>query len=329
MITMRVVIALSLALPAAERYHLGMSDAHISDHALPVTITPGPDAQPYVPDPASRFRVKLDARVDFTNGGHAAVEGFLLDLPGESVTPRRAAEMLVSAMNLLRAGPVTITRMEVVSRGVHDDAVPPATDALATQAAVRVAYGEVRALAAAKTRDRLDAWSRKFIALSPFCVVASADARGWCDATPRGDAPGFVRALDDVTLAMPDRLGNNRVDTLLNVAANPRVGLLFMIPGVRETLRVNGRAVISSDMALRDSMAERGKAPASVLVITIEELFFHCGKALIRSDLWNPEKHLAPGIIPPIGRMVAEQLGSIDPAKAEADTLTAYVERLY
>jgi PPOX class probable FMN-dependent enzyme len=237
--------------------------------------------------------------------------------------------MLVSAMHLLRAGPVTITRMEVVPRGAHDDAASPVADALTSQAAVREAYGEVRTLAAAKTRDRLDAWSRKFLSLSPFCVIASADARGWCDATPRGDAPGFVRPLDDHTLAMPDRLGNNRVDTLLNVASNPRVGLVFMIPGVRETLRVNGRAVISTAMGLRESMAERGKPPASVLVISIEELFFHCGKALIRSDLWNPEKRLAPGIIPPIGRMVAEQLGGIDPAKAEADTLSAYVERLY
>lgn len=306
-----------------------MSDAHIPDHALPVTVTPDPGAPPYAPNPASAFRVKCDARVDFTNGGHAAVEGFLLDLPGETVTPARLAEMLVSAMNLLRAGKVTITRMAVVPRGAHDDAAAPVGDALATQAAVREAYGEVRALAAAKTRDRLDAWSRKFIALSPFCVIASADARGWCDATPRGDAPGFVRALDDVTLAMPDRLGNNRVDTLLNVASNPRVGLVFMIPAVRETLRVNGRAVISTDTALRESMAERGKAPSSVLVITIEELFFHCGKALIRSELWNPEKHLAPGTIPPIGRMVAEQLGGLDPAKAEADTLVAYIERLY
>lgn len=306
-----------------------MSDAHSPDHPLPVTITPDPDAPPYVADPTSRFRVKFDARIDFTNGGHAAVEAFLLDLPGETVTPRRLAEMIVSAMNLLRPGPVTITRMEVVPRGAHDDAAAPAADALASQAAVREAYGAVRTLAAAKTRDRLDPWSRKFVSLSPFCVAASADAAGWCDATPRGDAPGFVRVLDDTTLAMPDRRGNNRVDMLLNIASNPRVGLLFMIPGVRETLRVNGRAAISTDMGLRESMAERGAVPTSVLVITIEELFFHCGKALIRSDLWNPEKHLAPGIIPPIGRMVADQLGTIDPAEAEADTLRGYVERLY
>jgi PPOX class probable FMN-dependent enzyme len=306
-----------------------MSDAHTADHALPITLTPDPDAPPYVRDPSSRFRVKFDARVDFTNGGHAAVEDFLLDIPGESVTPARLAEMIVSAMNLLRAGPVTITRMAVVPRGAHDDAAAPAPGTLATQSAVRAAYGEVRPLAAAKTRPRLDAWSRTFISLSPFCVVASADARGWCDATPRGDAPGFVRVLDDMTLALPDRLGNNRVDTLLNVASNPRVGLLFMIPGVRETLRVNGRATISTEAALREGMAERGKVPASVLVIAIEELFFHCGKALIRSELWNPNRHVPAGTIPPIGRMVADQLGTIDPDKAEADTLAAYVERLY
>jgi PPOX class probable FMN-dependent enzyme len=306
-----------------------MSDAHGTDHPLPVTLTPDPDAPPYGPDPASRFRVKFDARVDFTNGGHCAVEDFLLDIPGESVTPARLAEMVVSAMNLLRAGPVTITRMAVVPRGAHDDGAAAAPGTLATPAAVRAAYGAVRPLAAAKARAQLDAWSRKFIALSPFVVVASADRRGWCDATPRGDAPGFVRALDDSTLAMPDRLGNNRVDTLLNVAANPRVGLLFMIPGVRETLRVNGRATISTDTRLRESMAERGKVPASVLVIAIEELFFHCGKALIRSELWNPNRHAPAGSIPPIGRMVADQLGTIDPDKAEADTLTGYVERLY
>jgi hypothetical protein len=306
-----------------------MSDSHTLGQTLPVTITPDPDAPPYRARPASRFRVKFDARVDFTNGGHAAVEGFLLDIEGDSVTPARLAEMIVSAMNLLRAGPVTITRMDVVPRGAHDDAATTPAGTLASPGAVREAYGAPRVLAAAKTRDRLDAWSRKFIALSPFCVIASADARGWCDATPRGDAPGFVRVRDDVTLAMPDRLGNNRVDTLLNVASNPRVGLLFMIPGVRETLRVNGRAVISTEQALRGEMSERGKVPASVLVVTVEELFFHCGKALIRSGLWNPDSQVPQGTIPPIGRMVAEQLGTIDPAQAEADTLTAYVERLY
>ncbi|WP_291297216.1 MSMEG_1061 family FMN-dependent PPOX-type flavoprotein [Elioraea sp.] len=306
-----------------------MSDAHTAGHGLPDTITPDPCAPPYRANPASRFRVKFDARVDFTNGGHAAVEGFLLDIEGDSVTPPRLAEMIVSAMNLLRAGPVTITRMEVVARGAHDDAEAAPPETLASPEAVREAYGAPRVLAAAKTRDRLDAWSRKFLALSPFCVIASADARGWCDATPRGDGPGFVRVLDDVTVAIPDRLGNNRVDTLLNVASNPRVGLLFLIPGVRETMRINGRAVISTEPQLREGMRERGKAPASVLVITVEELFFHCGKALIRSELWNPGKHVPPGTIPPIGRMVAEQLGTVDPAQAEADTLAAYVERLY
>ena len=117
--------------------------------SLPLTLTPAPDAPPYRPDPSSRFRVKFDARVDFTNGGHVEARDFLLDIPGESVTPERLAEMIVSAMNLLRAGPVTIARMEVVSRGAHDDATQPA-EGLATPAAVRAHYGEVRALAAAK-----------------------------------------------------------------------------------------------------------------------------------------------------------------------------------
>lgn len=297
-------------------------------HDLPATIVPPPDAPPYRADPASRFRVKFGARVDFTNGGHIEANDFLLDIPGESVTPERLAEMIVSAMNLLRAGRVTITRMEVVPRGAHDDAA--CTDAvLATPAAVRGHYGGVRALAAAKCLDRLDAWARRFIALSPFCVIASADARGWCDATPRGDAPGFVHVLDDATLAIPDRRGNNRVDTLRNIAANPRLGLLFLVPGVRESLRVNGRARISTEPALLAAMPAQGKLPSSALVVAVEEVFFHCGKALIRSDLWNPERHVPRGTIPPIGRIIAEQLGGIDADQAEADTLAAYVERLY
>jgi predicted pyridoxine 5'-phosphate oxidase superfamily flavin-nucleotide-binding protein len=258
-----------------------MSDAHLQDPARPITVTPDPDAAACALDPASAFRVKRDARINITNGGHVAVEGFLLDLSGETVTAQRAAEMRVWGMHILRAGAVTITRMEVMPHGAHDEAASP-----------------------------------------------MADARGRCDATPGGDAPGFVRVLDDVTLAMLDRLGDNRVDTLLNVASDPRPRLVFMIPGVRETLCVSGRSVGSTDMRLRESLAERGKPPASVLVINMEDLFFHGGKALIRSDLWNPEKHLAPRIIPPIGRMVAEQVGGIDPAEAEADTLAAYVERL-
>lgn len=293
-----------------------------------LTLTPAPDALPYRPDPSSRFRVKFDARIDFTNGGHVEAKDFLLDIPAESVTPERLAEMIVSAMNLLRAGPVTITRMEIVPRGAHDDAAQPAEE-LATAGAVRSHYGEVRALAAAKCIDRLDAWARRFIALSPFCVVASADARGWCDATPRGDAPGFVRVLDDATLAIPDRRGNNRVDTLLNVVENPRLGLLFLVPGVRETLRVNGRARISTEPELLAGMPAQGRLPSSALVVAVEEVFFHCGKALIRSDLWNPERHVPRGTVPPIGRIIAEQLGGMDPDKAEADTLVGYTERLY
>lgn len=306
-----------------------MNDAHASDHAGPDTPKPCADAPPGPHEASSRLRVRVDAQIDFADGGRASLEDVVLDLAEESVTPARLAELVASSMGLLRAGAVTVTRLAAEPRRVHDDGAEDGRDTLATPEAVRAAYGAPRPLAAAKTRDRLDAWSRRFISLSPFVVVASADALGRCDATPRGDAPGFVRVLDDATLALPDRLGNNRVDTLTNVAANPRVGLLFMIPGVRETLRVNGRARISTDPALRATMIERGKVPASVLVVTVEELFFHCGKALIRSDLWNPARHVPPGTIPPIGRMVADQLGTLDPAQAEADTLVGYAERLY
>ena len=136
---------------------------------------------------------------------------------------------------------------------------------------------------------RLDAHCRALIAASPFVLIASGDASGRMDASPKGDEPGFVRVLDDETLAIPDRPGNRRADTFTNVLGNPGVGLLFLIPGKLETLRVNGRARIVRDAALRESMAVRGKAPQLVLVVDVEQAFIHCGKCMIRSRLWQPE----------------------------------------
>ncbi len=138
-----------------------------------------------------------------------------------------------------------------------------------------------------KEISRLDQHCRALIARSPFVLIASGDAAGRMDVSPKGDAPGFVTVLDDQTLAIPDRPGNRRADTFSNVLQNPGVGLLFLIPGKLETLRVNGRGRIVRDAALRERMAVAGKVPALGLVVSVEQAFIHCGKCMLRSKLWE------------------------------------------
>src|SRR5262245_20112447 len=191
-------------------------------------------------------------------------------------------------------------------------------------------YGPPSERALKKQLNRLDKHCRAFIARSPFLVIASADASGRCDASPKGDAPGFVKVIDDETLLIPDRLGNNRVDTIGNLLARPGVGLIFFVPGLNETLRVNGRARITAEPALLEPLAVNGKVPRSGILITADEVYFHCGKALIRSDLWNPEKHVARDAFPSLGVVIAEQIGqSVEPKEAERMTEESYIVRLY
>lgn len=204
----------------------------------------------------------------------------------------------------------------------HEDA--------ATAEDVREIYGDPDPRVIAKQMSRLNGHARTFIGLSPFLVLASADADGRCDATPRGDAPGFVTILDDHRLAIPDRLGNRRVDTMLNVAANPHVGLIFMVPGIAETLRVNGRARLVRDADLLAAMAVRDRPPTAALLVDIEEVFFHCGKAMIRSDLWNPDKKVPRDSFPTLGRIMADQMPDLlEPVAADQWIAEAYVKRLY
>ncbi len=195
---------------------------------------------------------------------------------------------------------------------------------------IRQLYGEPSERAVKKQLPKLEKHSRAFIALSPFLVIASADPEGRVDASPKGDAPGFVQVLDDETLLIPDRLGNNRVDTIGNLLECPGVGLIFFVPGLRETLRVNGKARVTTDPALLEPCAVNGKLPRSAVVVTIEEVYFHCGKALIRSDLWNPDKMLKHADFPSLGRIIAEQIGdgrSI--TESERSTAESYRTRLY
>jgi uncharacterized protein len=141
----------------------------------------------------------------------------------------------------------------------------------------------------AKTLPVLDHHCRAFIARAPFVLMATSDRQGRMDISPKGDPPGFVRVLDDRTLAIPDRPGNQRFDSLRNLIDFPRIGLIFLIPGKSETLRISGSAKIVTDQALRDGMAVAGKVPALAIVVEVEEAFFHCGKAFVRSRLWQPD----------------------------------------
>jgi PPOX class probable FMN-dependent enzyme len=181
-----------------------------------------------------------------------------------------------------------------------------------------------------KQLPRLEKHSRSFIAMSPFLVMATCDAEGRCDASPKGDGPGFVTVIDDETLLIPDRLGNNRVDSIGNILQHPRVGLIFFVPGIRETLRVNGRAQITTDPEVLGPTAVNGKLPRSGILVTADEVYFHCGKALIRSDLWNPEKHVARTDFPSLGIVIADQIGQkVEPKEAEQMTEESYIARLY
>jgi uncharacterized protein len=155
-----------------------------------------------------------------------------------------------------------------------------------------------------KETDRVVPVYRALIEASPFAALATRGPEG-LDCSPRGDGPGFIRVRDDRTLLLPDRRGNNRIDSLRNIVLDPQVALLFLIPGLGETLRVNGRATISVEPALLESFSVDGKAPRSVLVIMVEAVYFQCARAVVRSDLWNPQKHVARSSLPSAGQILA------------------------
>jgi PPOX class probable FMN-dependent enzyme len=196
-------------------------------------------------------------------------------------------------------------------------------------AEIRELYGAPGERSLKKQLTRLDQHCRAFIARSPFLVIASTDPAGRCDASPKGDAPGFVEVIDDTTLMIPDRLGNNRVDTIGNLLECPGVGLIFFVPGLSETLRINGKARITTDPALLERSSVNGKAPRSAILVTAEEVYFHCGKALIRSDLWNPEKQTKKSDFPSLGRILADQIGGLSVEESERMTAESYRTRLY
>lgn len=166
-------------------------------------------------------------------------------------------------------------------------------------------FGAVGEASTAKVADHITPHYRRFIEAAPFLALATSGPGG-LDCSPRGDVPGFVRIADPRTLLLPDRRGNNRIDSLRNVVEDPRVGLMFLVPGIGNAMRVNGLASIEDDPALCASFAVAGKAPRTVMVITVREVYFQCARALIRSGLWRTESHVDPGTLPTPGQILAE-----------------------
>ena len=207
------------------------------------------------------------------------------------------------------------------------DALPPDPYAVTTAEQLAALYDPPRELVLKKVMPRLDTTARAFIAASPFCVLATAGRTG-IHATPRGDAPGFVTPLDDTTLALPDRRGNNRLDALHDIIEDPRVALLFLVPGAGEALRVNGRARITADPALKARFAERGKEPATVLLIAVREVYMQCSKAAVRARLWADRPR--PAGLPTMGQLLAAHTGGmVEPTQYDREAPARIEQTLY
>ena len=195
---------------------------------------------------------------------------------------------------------------------------------------LRTRYGEPSENSVRKSLDRLDRHCRRFIELSPFVVLATSGADGRADCSPRGDPPGFVAILDEKTVLLPDRRGNNRTDSLKNILENPHVGLLFMIPGANETLRLNGRATLTADPERLEPLAVNGRAPRSGLLIEVEEVFLQCTKALVRSRLWTDESRVdRKTALPSFGQMLADHTGQSDSEAIDRRIRETLPETLY
>ena len=181
---------------------------------------------------------------------------------------------------------------------------------LTTRHELRQLYGAASERASLKELPSLDRHAQQFIALSPFVVLASANATGQMDASPRGGDPGFVKVIDTQTLLIPDAPGNNRLDTLENILDTGQLGLLFMLPGFDETLRVNGQAVLSTEPSALQQCADARRTPVLVIRIRVQAVYLHCAKAFMRAQLWNPSRHAQRHLMPSMGEMLRDQIQS-------------------
>lgn len=204
---------------------------------------------------------------------------------------------------------------------------------LADEEALRSLFQPIHTLAALKSRPGLDKHAQAFIARSPFLCIGTQDRDGRADVSPRGDPPGFVRILDDHTLAIPDRTGNNRLDTLVNILANPSVGLLFIIPGFDDTLRVNGTARLVTDPAILAPMAVNERIPKLAILVDVRETFLHCAKAFRRSHLWDPAHFQDRATLPSLMHMLLDQTSEVpseeEMRKKDEDLEEEYKQTMY
>jgi uncharacterized protein len=206
--------------------------------------------------------------------------------------------------------------------------LPDDTSFITDEAALRALHHAPMSRATDKVLRALDAHCRRIVELSPFCVIATQGPKG-ADVSPRGDPPGFVRVLDEHTLLLPDRVGNNRLDGMTNLLANPRIGMLFFVPGMNETLRINGTARISDDRRLVGVCAVNGRAPKIGLVIAVEEAFLHCAKALVRSGLWDPSRHIDRASLPSYAEMLLDHVGGLTAEENERQSKVMAERGLY
>jgi hypothetical protein len=195
---------------------------------------------------------------------------------------------------------------------------------------LRRAYKPAHPRAVAKELGHLDVHCKRYIGLSPFLLIGSAGEPGdYGDVSPRGEDPGFVAVLDDHTIAIPDRPGNNRLDTLENILDNPEIGLLFLIPGVDETLRISGHAEVRDDPELLARFRIKDRLPATVIVVTVRRAYLHCAKALMRSKLWDPDAHVARSELATMNQMIADQTAAEGPIEAQDEMVKRYRDVLY
>lgn len=179
--------------------------------------------------------------------------------------------------------------------------------AITDEPSLRGLFQATHALAIQKMQDTIDRYAEAFIRRSPFLCIGTQNLEGRADVSPRGDPPGFVKILDPHTLAIPDRPGNNRLDSLVNILANPSVGLLFIIPGFDDTLRVNGQASLVNDPAILQTMIVKDRAPTIAIVVKVREVFLHCAKAFRRSQLWNPDHFQDRSAMPSLMKIILDQ----------------------
>ncbi|GAA2305745.1 pyridoxamine 5'-phosphate oxidase family protein [Nonomuraea roseoviolacea subsp. roseoviolacea] len=200
---------------------------------------------------------------------------------------------------------------------------------IASESELREVLGDVMPRAATKERVRLHERDRQWLAASPFCLIATSAADGSCDVSPKGDPAGFVHVIDDTTIAIPDRPGNRRADGFRNILTNPRVGLIFLVPGRNETLRINGRARLVREAPFFDEMIVKGHRPHLALVVEIEQIFFHCAKAFLRSALWKPDSW-QPEALPSHARLIKDvQVVEESLEQLEQYYGESYAKRLY